>query len=181
MQLEGTAIQDLYLIHNLKIEDNRGSFIKTYNDSEFNSLGLSFKIREAYYSISKKNVVRGMHFQLPPDDHEKLVYVISGSLIDVVIDLRENSPTFKEHLSFELSSKKDTSLLIPKGCAHGFRALEDETIMVYNVSTEYNAKKDFGIHYKSFGFDWGDIDVITSDRDNNHVCFSDFLKFNPFK
>ena len=121
-----------------------------------------------------------MHFQLPPSDHEKLVYVPFGEIIDVVLDLRKESITYKQHISVKLSSKNKNALFIPKGLAHGFKSLVNDTITVYNVATEYNAEADAGIKFDSFGFDWDNTENIISKRDLSFNNLSHFCTNNPF-
>jgi len=178
--LEETALEGVYIINNFNAIDNRGLFAKTFNKNYFNENNLDFEIRESYYSISNKNVIRGMHFQLPPNDHEKLVYVPKGSIIDVVIDLRKESKTFKQFISVELSDENKRSIFIPKGLAHGFKSLNNDTITVYNVSTEYDEKSDQGITYNSFGYNWNVKDPLLSERDKTFLSLNDFLINNPF-
>ena len=93
-----TSIEGVYIVENFNAFDERGLFVKTFNTDFLNQKGIDFQINESYYSISNKNVIRGMHFQLPPDDHQKLVYVIAGSVIDVILDLRKHSKTYNNIL-----------------------------------------------------------------------------------
>jgi dTDP-4-dehydrorhamnose 3,5-epimerase/CDP-3, 6-dideoxy-D-glycero-D-glycero-4-hexulose-5-epimerase len=174
MNIEKTELEGVYIINNFNASDDRGLFVKTFNKDLFTNNNLEFSIRESYFSVSKKNVIRGMHFQLPPHDHEKLVYVPKGSIIDVVLDLRKNSKSFKKFLSIELSSENRKSLFIPKGLAHGFMSLEEDTITVYNVGTEYDSKSDFGIKYDSFSFDWEVENPIISNRDLQFDAVNEF-------
>ena len=180
MIVEQTALDGVLLIDNFNANDNRGLFVKTFNKDSFKKLSIDFEIRESYYSVSKKNVIRGMHFQLPPSDHEKLVYVVSGSIIDVVVDLRKGSETYGNYISIELSANNKKSIFIPKGLAHGFKSLEDDTITVYSVATEYNANADSGIRYNSFGFNWQVENPILSERDKEFITLQEFLPINPF-
>ena len=121
-----------------------------------------------------------MHFQLPPHDHEKLVFVPIGSIIDVVVDLRKNSSTYKKHISVELCEENKKSIYIPKGLAHGFKSLTDQTVTVYNVTSEYSKNEDEGIHFNSFGFDWEVNDPIISNRDLDFQSLESFCLKNPF-
>ncbi|MDP2420241.1 dTDP-4-dehydrorhamnose 3,5-epimerase family protein [Sediminibacterium sp.] len=175
-----TALSGVYIINNFNVVDERGLFVKTFNKKNFEELKLNIEIKESYFSVSKKNVIRGMHFQLPPYDHEKLVFVPKGAILDVLIDLRKNSTTFMQHMSIELSETNKRSIFIPKGVAHGFKSLIDNTITYYNVSTEYNSSADTGIHYNSIGFDWQIINPILSIRDKEFQYLDDFLNKNPF-
>lgn len=180
MNIEQTALEGVYIINNFVANDGRGTFVKTFNKKNFADVGLNFEIKESYFSISKKEVIRGMHFQLPPSDHEKLVYVPVGSIIDVVVDLRKESQTYKKHISVELSAANRKSIFIPKGLAHGFKSIEDNTITVYNVATEYDSKSDQGIHFDSFGFDWQTNEEIMSSRDIEFMTLNHFCENNPF-
>ena len=181
MKLIETKLEGVYIIENFHAKDNRGSFTKTYNKEFFEKNNLCGEFEESYYSISKKDVIRGMHFQLPEDDHEKLVYVPKGKIEDVILDIRKNSKTYGKSISIELSSENNRSIYIPKGLAHGFKSLEKDTITVYNVSTVYSPKNDFGINWNTFGHEWEISDPIISDRDNQLITFKEFKKINPFK
>lgn len=149
-------------------EDNRGDFTKI-----FNSLTLSVEIKESYYSRSHKNVIRGMHFQIPPFDHDKIVHVVKGKITDVVLDIRKNSPNFGKFYCNELSENKKQIIFIPKGFAHGFLSLE-ESVVLYMQNTVYHAESDCGIRYDSFGFSWDAINPIISARDLAFAAFKDF-------
>lgn len=158
--------------------DTRGRFVKTYATSVFASQGLSFVCAEEYYSISHKNVVRGMHFQVPPHAHAKMVYCASGTVRDVLLDLRKG-PGYGKVAHTTLSSSEPAVLLIPPGLAHGFLSLENGSLMVYKTSTEYAPEADRGIRWDSFEHHWGLTDApILSDRDRHHVALSDFQ--SPF-
>jgi dTDP-4-dehydrorhamnose 3,5-epimerase len=180
MIFEETKLKGVFIISNFNAADDRGLFVKTFNKNAFKEANLDIEIRESYYSISNKNVIRGMHFQLPPNDHEKLVFVPSGKIIDVVVDLRKNSPTFQQRISIELSAENKKSIFIPKGLAHGFKSLADHTMTVYNVATEYNPTADAGIHYDSFGFNWQIENPILSKRDLEFQSLNEFCVTNPF-
>ena len=180
MQICQTEINDLFLIKNFKSVDDRGVFVKTFNKDDFLFSKLDFNIIESYFSINNKDVIRGMHFQLPPFDHDKLVYVTSGAIIDVVIDLRKNSTSFMKVFSVKLDSTSHDSVFIPKGCAHGFRSLVDNTVTVYNVSSVYNSNFDSGISYDSFGYNWMISNPIVSERDKLLLNLDDFSIDNPF-
>jgi len=180
MTVEKTDLDGVFIINNFNASDDRGLFVKTFNKRLFQELNLDFEIRESYFSISKKNVIRGMHFQLPPYEHEKLVFVPKGSILDVIVDLRKNSSTYKKYISVELSEGNKRSIFIPKGFAHGFKSMDDNTITVYNVTSEYNPKADNGILYNSFGFDWQIKDPTVSQRDAGFIELNNFCVDNPF-
>jgi dTDP-4-dehydrorhamnose 3,5-epimerase len=115
-----------------------------------------------------------MHFQIPPQDHTKLVYVPHGAVTDVVLDLRKGSPTFGGHIAVELSAENHMMLYIPVGCAHGFISREDGTRVVYLQSTMRSAEHEAGIRFDSFGMDWGVNDPIVSKRDQVFQTLGEF-------
>jgi len=155
-------------------KDMRGAFVKTVLRTEFEARGLTSNFPEQYHSFSRKGVVRGLHFQTPPHHHAKLVYCPSGSVLDAVLDLRKNSPTFGQHYTLELSSENAKMLYVPSGLAHGFCALEDETLMMYLVSSEYAPAHDGGILWNSAHIPWPEGDPILSERDQSFLRLEDF-------
>lgn len=154
-----------------RFEDLRGSFVKTYLRSALASHGVQFDLAEEFYSSSRKDVIRGMHFQLPPHDHVKLVYCPVGAVLDVLLDLRAG-PGYGKVASAELSERNPGIVLIPRGVAHGFRSLSDGSVMVYKTSTEHAPAHDSGVRWDSFGFDWQCASPVLSDRDHRHAIFS---------
>lgn len=177
MDIQESPISGLFLIRPRVLPDRRGSFAKVFHAETFEKYALRSDFRETYYSISHKNVIRGMHFQSPPHDHAKLVYVPAGQIQDVILDLRKASPTFRQHFSTELNSNQGIALYIPQGCAHGFCSLADNTIVTYMQTSEYAPNHDHGIRYDSFGCEWqNDGAAILSDRDLN---FPDFSTWEP--
>ena len=117
------------LIETPKFKDERGFFYKTYNYEEFKKISLNFKPEEQFFSVSNKNVLRGMHFQTKEYAHDKLVSCLSGKVLDVIVDLRINSEHYKNVISLELDSRNPYSLYIPTGFAHGFVSLQDNSLM----------------------------------------------------
>ncbi|WP_180999387.1 dTDP-4-dehydrorhamnose 3,5-epimerase family protein [Campylobacter concisus] len=173
-----TNIKGLKVLEQEVFMDERGKFLKTFSKDIFAKNNLDIQIKETYFSISKKNVIRGMHFQTPPFDHIKIVYVPFGRIVDVILDLRKFSTTFKESFSVELSGENGKILIIPKGLAHGFISLENNTNVTYMQTTCYSSKNDMGIKYDSFGFDWKCKNPILSKRD---TLFPTLEEFNtPF-
>ena len=156
-----------------KILDQRGCFVKTFQKDLFNSLGLNMDIREEFFSISNKDVLRGMHFQLPPHAHDKLVYCIRGAVLDVVLDLRV-SKNYGHVASTSLSAENGYVIYIPKGVAHGFLSLEDDTVLIYKTSTAHVQDYDAGIRWDSLKFDWGIKQPVLSIRDTQHLEFGKF-------
>lgn len=178
MKLEETSIPGCYIIHPFKQTDHRGDFVKIYNSNHFNLKNLDFKINEVYYSKSNKNVFRGFHFQVPPHDHAKIVFCSQGNVIDFVIDLRQRSATYKRVASFELNEFKGLGVLIPKGCAHGFYANENDSKLVYLLQTVYNQASDCGILWSSLRHDFKFQKPIISERDLGFISIDDFK--SPF-
>ncbi len=178
MNFINTCIEDTYMIQETRREDDRGSFNKIFNAEFFQNNKFDIKIKETYYTVSKKNVIRGMHFQIPPYEHEKIVTVIKGSITDIIFDLRKSSKTYGKFLEYNLNDKTNEAIYIPKGCAHGFKSLEDGTTMLYLTTSEYNSKCDSGIRWDSIGYDWNLKDAIISDRDSKFIEFKDFI--SPF-
>jgi len=154
MKIVQTPIEGLRILEPRVFEDARGKFIKTFTHDFFLENGLDIAIKETYFSISHKNVIRGMHFQTPPHEHAKIVYVPYGKIIDVVLDIRRTSSTYGKHFSLELSAKNSKVLIIPKGLAHGFRSLQDNTNVTYMQTSCYAPEHDAGIRFDSFGYDW---------------------------
>jgi dTDP-4-dehydrorhamnose 3,5-epimerase len=154
--------------------DERGVFVKTFHETGLKQSGINFNLKESYFSTSKKNVIRGMHFQTPPHHHSKIVFCPYGAILDVIIDLRKSSPTYGQYYAQELSLSNHLAYYIPEGFAHGFKALTDDAITYYLVSSEYNKEHDSGIRYDSFGFDWGLNSPIISQRDIAFPALQDF-------
>lgn len=178
MTIEKTPFSGLYILENNVFKDERGSFMKPFSRAFFMENWLTFGFSEFYYSVNRKNVLRGMHFQLPPADCDKLVYVSSGRIMDVVLDLRKDSGTFGKAFSIELDAENGRYLFIPKGFAHGFLSLEDGTICNYAQTAPYDRELDSGIDAFSFGFDWGADSPIRSGRDLTFPELKDFV--SPF-
>jgi dTDP-4-dehydrorhamnose 3,5-epimerase len=155
-------------------EDNRGSFVKSFSETKLRDAGVEFTLRESYFSFSKKDVIRGMHFQLPPHQHSKIVFCQQGAILDVTVDLRKESPTYLQHFTHELSAANHKALFIPEGFAHGFKALTDDALTYYLVSSEYNREHDTGIRYDTIGFDWGIKEPVISARDLSFAALKDF-------
>jgi len=158
--------------------DHRGNFVKSFHIGQFKELGIAFLPIEEFYSTSHLGVLRGMHFQLPPHDHAKLVFCIRGRGLDVFVDLRKDKGTFGRFASAELSAGNHHIMYLPAGIAHGFLALEADSVMVYKTSTVHAPSHDTGIRWDSFGFDWGITDPVISTRDAAFPRLEEFV--SPF-
>lgn len=157
--------------------DTRGSFVKTFHESLYRDLGIEFELREEFFSVSRKDVLRGMHFQTPPHAHDKLVYCSHGAVLDVVVDLRRHSPTYGQYTSVELSAENRLLFFIPTGFAHGFVSLRDDSCMIYKTNAVYAPENDTGIRWDSFGFAWPVSEVVVSERDRGLPALGDSPAF----
>lgn len=178
MQFELMDIEGCLLIKPEKIKDDRGYFTKFFNSSFYQSIGINFVLKESYSSFSYKGVLRGLHFQTEPYEHSKLVRCSFGKVVDVILDLRKGSPTFKTVQKVELDSNSGNILYLPAGIAHGFFAIED-SVMEYLVSSEHMPSHDSGILWSSVNVNWPNSKPIISSRDANFLRLDDFD--SPFK
>lgn len=172
MKFESTAIPGLQVIQYQSFKDMRGGFVKTIHKESFEQAGLNWQFAESYFSVSAKNVIRGMHFQVPPQQHDKLVYVVSGSILDVVLDIRTYAPTYGRYVATVLSAENRKALFIGEGLAHGFLSLEDNAIVEYHTTTVQDKACEGGVLWNSFGFDWPVADPVLSDRDKAFESFT---------
>lgn len=174
MNVEPTDIPGCYVLQAKVIRDTRGTFVKTFHTPSFEELGLRTDWREEYFSASAKGVVRGMHFQLPPADHAKMVFCLTGEVLDVIVDLRRGSPAFGRAMSFTLSADNGRGLYLPSGCAHGFVSRASDSGMYYKVTSVHAPEHDAGIAWDSIDFDWPVDAPELSDRDRRHPALSGF-------
>ena len=173
MNIIATELDGVFEVQNKKFEDHRGLFIKTYHAEFFKEHGLCSDFKESFFSVSHKNVLRGMHFQIPPHDHDKLVYVTQGEILDVAVDVRKDSATFGEFYATKISFSNAKSLYIKKGFAHGFLTLSKQATVIYLTSTVHAPESDQGISWDSFGFDWKVKQPIVSVRDSGFPQIQD--------
>jgi dTDP-4-dehydrorhamnose 3,5-epimerase len=162
-----TPIEGCFLVEPKILNDSRGKFVKLYHKESFFKAGLCDSYEEEYCSVSTKGVLRGLHFQIPPDAHVKLVSCLAGSILDVVVDLRRTSRTYKQYNTVVLDSKKNHLLYVPEGLAHGFYVLSEECIFLSLNSKKYSEKCDAGIKWNSINFDWPDDHPVVSEKDQN--------------
>ena len=174
MEVLNSKILGCKIIHSFVGEDLRGKFNKMFDVSKLQDLNIKFIVKESYLNTSKKDVIRGMHFQNPPHDHQKLVSCIGGKVLDVFLDIRKNSKTFGKFQSVELNESDNITVYLPKGIAHGFLALEDNSKVLYYTDSEYNRDFDTGIRWDSFGFNWGIKTPKLSNRDEKLISFIEF-------
>lgn len=174
--MDELSLHGCYLLTPRILEDSRGQFIKLFHNEFFETRGLKTTFNEEYYSVSKPGVLRGMHFQYPPMDHEKLVTCIKGEVIDVLVDLRSSSETFQKYEKIYLNENSKKIIYVPKGIAHGFYVKGNcDAIMLYKTSTVYSKEHDGGVLWNSIGIDWElKKEPIISERDKSHVKLSEF-------
>ena len=173
-QLDATSIADCYVIRPRLRRDERGLFVKVFQRSAFAQLGLRSDFVEEYYSVSAHRVLRGLHCQLPPHDHAKLVYCVAGKVMDVGLDLRRKSTTYGHHVAFELSENDGAVLYLPPGIAHGFYVRSAGATLLYKVTSEYAPNHDSGIRWNSAGIEWPDESPVVSERDSRLPALKEF-------
>ncbi len=155
--------------------DLRGEFVKPFTISSQVYKDLDFRVAEYFYSVNRKNVFRGFHFQLPPHDHEKIVFVIQGAILDVVIDLHKSRKIYGVPQVFQMQDTERNALYIPKGYAHGFLTLCDNTIVGYLQSSPQVREAESGLHWQSVDFKWdADSPPLVSPRDQDFIPLQKF-------
>lgn len=165
VKIRSSNISAVKIIDQFSSADHRGAFTKTFHWDSLMEQGIQFELKESFYSISKKDVIRGLHFHQPPFDHAKIVFCSKGTILDVALDLRTHSPTYGQHVMQELSSENHLAMYIPSGFAHGFLSLEDDSQTFYFVNGVYHAASDTGILYRDAGINWPVKTPILSERD----------------
>jgi dTDP-4-dehydrorhamnose 3,5-epimerase len=175
MNLIATPLKGLNVIEPGIFSDERGYFFESYHEKKMSELGIGPFVQDNQ-SVSNKNVIRGLHFQKAPDEQGKLVRVVNGSALDVAVDIRKDSPTFGKHFSIELSEQNKLMLWIPPGFAHGFAALEDNTIFLYKVTSYYSPASETGIVYNDIdlNIDWKISSPVVSSKDRILPAFKEF-------
>lgn len=173
MEIESTEIIDFKIIHISQFKDNRGIFSKVFQSDFFRDNKIQINIKEAFYSISNKNVIRGMHFQVFPYQNTKIVYLSKGSILDVVLDIRDESKTYGKFVPIELNEKSPKILCIPPGCAHGFLTLRSYSVVNYLQTSNFYEEFDKGININSFGMIWPIDSPIVSERDKKFPGFNE--------
>jgi dTDP-4-dehydrorhamnose 3,5-epimerase len=179
MKFTKTTFDDLLLIDPAIFVDDRGLFFEGYNKLLFETNNFSTNFIQDNISVSKKNVVRGLHFQNPPYAQGKLVSVLQGSVMDVVVDIRKSSPTFGQYYAIELNATTKKIMYVPPGFAHGFAALEDNTIFSYKCTNVYNKNSEGGILYNDpqLNIDWKIDNPIVSEKDLLLPVFNELINF----
>lgn len=177
MEIIETGFEGLFLIKPKVFKDPRGYFFESYNEIVFKQNGIVEDFKQDNQSLSNKGILRGLHFQNPPHAQSKLVRVIKGEVQDVVVDIRKSSKTYGQHYSINLSEENFLMLMIPKGFAHGFATLRDETIFSYKCSDVYHPESEGGLAWndREFGINWQIENPILSEKDQLYAPFSTFV------
>jgi len=178
MELIATSIADVKLLMPKKYGDHRGFFSETYNAKSLIAFGIPGEFVQDNHSLSvEQGVVRGLHYQIPPISQGKLLRVVHGSILDVAVDIRRDSPTFGKHVSALLSAENWRQFYVPPGFAHGFVTLEPDTQVLYKVTDYYSPKHERGIRWNDpdLAIDWGvnEQTAVLSDRDKLHPFLKD--------
>ena len=177
MKIEKTKLEGVIIIEPAAYADDRGIFMEAFEEKAYQEI-LGVRFVQDNFSVSKKNVLRGLHYQAPPFGQGKLLQILQGSILDVAVDIRHGSPTFGEHVMVELSGDNHKQLYIPEGFAHGFLALEDNTIMMYKCTNVYSKEHDRGILWSDpgIGIAWGIENPLLSEKDRKHSLLEETVK-----
>lgn len=181
MEFLETKLKGAYLVKPKVFQDGRGFFLEFFSEKVFSAQGIDVKFVQDNHSLSaNKGVLRGLHFQLPPKTQAKLLRVVKGKIFDVIVDLRKDSPTFGKWESFELSAENFEMVFVPRGFAHGFVTLEDNTEIIYKVDNFYAPEFDSGIIWNDpdLKISWPVENPILSEKDGKLQSLKDFQ--NPF-
>ncbi|WP_261790264.1 dTDP-4-dehydrorhamnose 3,5-epimerase [Fusobacterium polymorphum] len=180
-------MENLFIIEPQIFKDSRGYFFESYNYNTFKEIGINNIFVQDNHSKSLKGVLRGLHFQKEENSQAKLVRVLKGAILDIAIDLRKNSKTFGKYIAVELNDKNKEILFIPKGFAHGFLSLENDTEIFYKCDNFYNPQNEAGIIWNDsdLNIDWKfekyNIDknkLIISEKDKKNMSFKEYKKIN---
>ena len=177
MEIIKTPIEGLLVIRPTIFGDDRGHFFESWSKESFAKNGLDLDFVQDNQSLSSKGVLRGLHFQNPPFAQGKLVRVIKGSVLDIAVDIRKDSPTYGQYFSIELTEKNKTIVWIPPGFAHGFLTLKDNTIFTYKCTGVYNKESEGALLWndKDLNINWKVNDPLVSEKDLVAGNFKDFV------
>ena len=178
MEISETKLKDVLLLKPKVIGDSRGYFFEHYKENLNNFLLPNEKFVQENQSMSHTNVLRGLHLQLAPHTQGKYIRVITGAVLDVVVDARKESPTFGQHLTIELNAENNHIMYIPPGCLHGFVTLQNNTIFTYKCTNYYNQQSEVTVAWNdpALGIDWKCNQPIISDKDKLGISFKQFTE-----
>ena len=177
MNFKKSSIDGLLLIEPRIFSDGRGYFYETYNYEVFQENGIDVNFLQDNESLSSKGVLRGLHFQNPPYEQGKLIRVGSGSIMDIVVDIRKDSKTYGKYESVILSEENKIMFWVPPGFAHGFLSLEENTKLLYKCTNVYNKQAESGIIWNDseLNIDWNFANPLVSEKDNELNNFNSFV------
>ena len=166
IEVEETTIPDVKIIRATRFHDERGFFTETYKEAEYIEAGIP-KFVQDNLSESSKGVIRGLHWQASPYGQGKLVSCITGSIMDVAVDVRKESPTFGQHVAIELDSQEQIAIWVPEGFAHGFQSLQNKTRVLYKVTNIWNKSAEMSLNPfdNELGINWPQESHILSEKD----------------
>jgi len=182
MKVINTGIEGLAVLQPTLHKDQRGYFMETYRENLLRELGLKSGFVQDNFSISKKNVLRGLHYQAGKAAQSKLVMVCRGEIIDVAVDIRKKSPTFGQYISIRLSEENHKIMFIPEGFAHGFSVLSEEAAVFYKCSAYYNRQMERGLRWDDplLKIDWQVKNPVVSEKDSMHPALSELPDVDLF-
>lgn len=182
MIIQNTELEPVLLLKPTPHRDERGEFVEVFREHIFREAGIYVSFVQDNISRSKKNALRGLHYQLPPSSQVKLVMVPYGTILDVVVDIRQNSPTFKQYYSTVLSDENRHMLYVPTGFAHGFSVLSDEATVYYKCNDYYSKELERGLRWDDpeLDIDWNISDPVLSDKDRELPLLKDIDEKNLF-
>ena len=179
VKIDGTRIPGCHVVRYAVHEDARGRLAKPLSAATFGAAGLASHWAECFWTVSHRGTVRGFHAQLPPSEHDKLVWVVSGASHSVALDLRAGSPAYGETAAVELDARLGKALYLPVGVAHGFQAVEDNTVLVYLVTSPHDSARDSGVRWDSTATPWPLPVTLLSERDRALPALESFV--TPFE
>lgn len=180
MEITTTPIEGLLVLQPKIWKDDRGYFFESFRADVFSRLNIDVNFVQDNQSLSQKGTIRGLHFQVAPNEQGKLVRVVQGRVLDVALDIRKNSTTYGQYFAIELSAENQTQFFIPPGFAHGFSTLEDNTIFCYKCTNYYSKVDEGGVLFNdpALGIDWKVEGLFVSDKDKELPTFAEFV--SPF-
>lgn len=177
MKVIKTDIEGVFIIEPIVFEDERGYFFESYNQADLKKQGIDYNFIQDNQSKSRYGTIRGIHFQKGEFSQAKLVRVLEGSVLDVAVDLRKNSPTFGKHVAVELSAENKRQLMIPRGFGHGFSVLSETAVFAYKCDNVYNKASECGIRYNdpTLNIDWkiDENKAILSEKDKHNFLLEE--------
>lgn len=182
MQFEKTSLDKVWLIKPRIFKDDRGHFLESFREEIFKEQGVEYDFVQDNISTSTKGTVRGLHYQITPYSQAKLVMAVYGEILDVAVDIRENSPTFGNYFSTVLNDKNRHMMLVPSGFAHGFSVLSDTATVAYKCDQYYHKESERGVRWNDpdLGIDWQTDSPILSEKDQKQPLLKEIQRKDLF-